>query len=93
MKVSPGFIIAMKAAWLAVLPECGCTLAKLALEQLLGALDGQLLGLVDVLAAAVVAVAGIAFGVLVGEHAAGRLEHGAGNDFSDAISSISSCWR
>ncbi len=28
MKVSPGFIMAMKAAWLAVLPECGCTLAK-----------------------------------------------------------------
>ena len=36
-------------------------------EQLLGAVDGELLGDVDVLAAAVVALAGIAFGVLVGE--------------------------
>ena len=51
-----------------------------AAEQLLGALDGEVLGLVDVLAAAVVAVAGIAFGVLVGEHAARRLEHGARDD-------------
>ncbi|MDR6356321.1 hypothetical protein Q3H58_002992 [Pseudomonas psychrotolerans] len=39
-------------------------------EQLLGALDGQLLDLVDVLAATVVALARIAFGVLVGQHAA-----------------------
>ena len=77
MKVSPGCISAMNAAWLAVEPECGCTLAKLALEQLLGALDGQRLGLVDVLAAAVVAVARIALGVLVGEHGAGRLQHRA----------------
>ncbi|MDT4838636.1 hypothetical protein FQZ97_723980 [compost metagenome] len=36
-------------------------------EQLLDAVDGQLLDLVDVLAAAVVALARIAFGVLVGE--------------------------
>jgi hypothetical protein len=50
-----------------------------ALEQLLGALDGQRLGLVDELAAAVVAVAGIALRVLVGEHAAGRLQHRARN--------------
>ncbi len=44
-------------------------------EQLLGAVDGQLLGDVDVLAAAVVALARIAFGVLVGQHRALRLEH------------------
>src|ERR1700686_2189920 len=44
-------------------------------EQLLGALDRQLLGHVDVLAAAVVALAGIAFRVLVGEHRALRLQH------------------
>ena len=48
-----------------------------ALEELLGALDRQRLGLVDELAAAVVAVAGIALRVLVGEHGAGGLEHGA----------------
>ena len=35
MKVSPGCISAMKAAWLAVLPECGCTLAKLQLNSCL----------------------------------------------------------
>ena len=41
MKVSPGLISAMKAAWLAVLPECDCTLANSTAEQLLGALDRQ----------------------------------------------------
>jgi hypothetical protein len=51
-----------------------------AAEQPLGALDGQPLHLVHVLAAAVVAVARIALGVLVGEHAARRLQHGAGDD-------------
>ncbi len=44
-------------------------------EQLLEALDRQPLGHVDVLAAAVVALARIAFGVLVGQHAALRLQH------------------
>ena len=48
-----------------------------ALEERLGPLDRQHLGLVDELAAAVVAVAGIAFRVLVGEHGAGGLQHGA----------------
>ena len=43
-------------------------------EQLLGAVDRELLGDVDPLAAAVVALAGQALGVLVGEHRAGRLE-------------------
>ncbi len=37
-------------------------------EQLLGAIDGQLLDHVDVFATAVVALVGIAFGVLVCEH-------------------------
>ncbi len=44
-------------------------------EQLLGAIDGELLGDIHVLAAAVVALAGIALGVLVGEHRPLRLEH------------------
>ncbi|MNR44209.1 hypothetical protein D3C85_1629200 [compost metagenome] len=42
---------------------------------MLGAVDGQLLGDIDVLAAAVVALAGIALGVLVGQLAALRLHH------------------
>ena len=40
----------------------------------------ELLGDVDELAAAVVALARIAFGVFVGHHRALRLEHGAGDD-------------
>ena len=43
-------------------------------EELLGAVDRQLLDLVDDLAAAVVAAAGIALGVLVRRHRADRLE-------------------
>jgi hypothetical protein len=43
-------------------------------------LDRERLGDVDELAAAVVAPAGIAFGVLVRHHRALRLEHGAGDD-------------
>ncbi|MNF91970.1 hypothetical protein D3C84_745950 [compost metagenome] len=44
-------------------------------EQLLGALDGQRLNLVDVLAATVVALARITFGVFVGQAAALRFHH------------------
>ena len=47
-------------------------------EQLLGPVDGQLLGHVDELAAAVVAPARVALGVLVGEDGALGLEHGRG---------------
>ena len=49
-------------------------------EELLGALAGQVLDDVGELAAAVVALAGIAFGVLVGEDAAGGFEHGLGGE-------------
>jgi hypothetical protein len=76
---------------LAWLPECGWTLAmpRRAAEQLLGALDGQRLGDVDELAAAVVAAARIALGILVGQHRALRLQHRARETmFSEAISSI-----
>ncbi len=45
-------------------------------EQRLGPLDGEGLDLVDDLLALVVALAGVALGVLVGQHRAGRLEHG-----------------
>ena len=51
-----------------------------AAEQHAGALDRELFGDVDELAAAVVAPARIAFGVFVGHHRALRLEHRAGND-------------
>ena len=44
-------------------------------EQCLGAIDGQLLGDVHIFAAAVVALAGIAFGILVGQLAALRFHH------------------
>ena len=49
-------------------------------EELLGALDRQPLDHVDELAAAVVAAAGVALGVLVGEHAARRFEHRAADE-------------
>ena len=45
-------------------------------EELLGPVAGQVLDHVDVLAAAVVAPAGIALGVLVRQHAAHGLHHG-----------------
>ena len=49
-------------------------------EQLLGAVDRQLLGDVHLLAAAVVAAPGVALGVLVGQHRSGRLEHRLGDE-------------
>ena len=44
-------------------------------EQLLGAVDRQLLGDVDLLATAVVTAAWVTLGVLVGQHRANRIEH------------------
>ena len=49
---------------------------ELGAEQLLGAIDRELLDDVDKLAAAVVPPARIALGILVREHAAGGLHHG-----------------
>ena len=49
-------------------------------EERLGARDGQRLGDVHELAAAVVALAGIALGVLVREHRAGGLENRAAHE-------------
>ena len=46
-------------------------------EELLGAVAREVLHHVGELAAAVVALAGIALGVLVGEDRPGRFEHGA----------------
>ena len=78
--VSPGCGESVEHALVGLRAGVGLHVGEAAAEQLLGALDGQLLDDVDVLAAAVVAPAGIAFGVLVGEDAAGRLEHGLGDD-------------
>ena len=44
-------------------------------EEFLRAIDRELLGDVDILASAVVALARIAFGVLVGQHRALRFQH------------------
>ncbi len=49
-------------------------------EEFFRALAGQVLDDVGVFAAAVVALTGIAFGVLVGEDAAGGFEHGFGGE-------------
>ena len=46
------------------------------LEEFFGALAGEIFHLVGILAAAVVALAGVAFGVFVGEDAAGGFEDG-----------------
>ena len=58
----------------------GLHVGEAAVEQLAGALDRELLGDIDELAAAVVAPARIAFRVFVGHHRALRLEHGARDD-------------
>ena len=54
----------------------GLDVRVLGAEQGLGSVDRELLGDVDMLAAAVVPLAGIALGVLVGQHGALALEHG-----------------
>ncbi len=58
----------------------GLHIGEIAGEELLGALDGQRLGDIDELAAAVVAPARIALGIFVGQHRALGLEHRARDD-------------
>ena len=55
-------------------------IGELAAEQFGDAIDRKLLGDIDELAAAVIALARIAFGIFVGQHRALRLEHGAADD-------------
>ena len=55
-------------------------IGETAAEQALGAVDGQIFGDVDILAAAVIALARIAFGIFIGEDRARRFENGAGDD-------------
>ena len=52
----------------------------LAAKDLFGAVAGQVLDHVSVLATAIVAAAGVALGVFVGEDRAGRLEHRLGDE-------------
>ena len=54
----------------------GLDIGRLGTEDPAYALDSQALHLIDELAAAVIALARIAFGVLVGEHRSLRFEHG-----------------
>ena len=49
-------------------------------EELLGALDGNAFDAIHVLAAAVIALAGVSFGVFVGEDGAHRFEHRFGDE-------------
>ena len=65
----------------------------LAAEQRQGPVDRQLLDDVDLLAAAVVAATGVAFGVLVGEHGPAAWRTAWGTKFSEAIISSVDCWR
>ena len=53
----------------------GLHVGEFAVEQLFRALDGQVLGNIDELAAAIVTPTGIALGVLVGQNRALRLQH------------------
>ena len=53
----------------------GLDVGVVGLEQLLGAVDGQLFGDVHELAAAVIALARIALGILVGQHRTLGFEH------------------
>ncbi len=76
MIVSPGLSIAKNTPWFACEPEFGCTFAASAPNSCLDAVDRELLDDVDVFAAAVIALAGIAFGVLVGQLRALRGHHG-----------------
>ena len=75
--VSPGLRNARYTARFAGEPEYGCTLTWSAPNSAFARSMHELLDLVDVLLALVVALARVALGVLVREHRAGRLEHRA----------------
>ena len=76
MMVSPGFSRPKKHGLVGLRARVRLHVGVLGAEQLLHAVDRQLLGDVDELAAAVVALAGIALGVLVGQLGALRRHHG-----------------
>ena len=80
MNVSPGCISARNTAWLAWLPEFGCTLAKRQPNSRQARSIASVSAMSTILAAAVIAPARIAFGIFVGQHRALRLQHGARDD-------------
>jgi hypothetical protein len=80
MKVSPGCSSARNTRLVHLAAGVRLHVGELSAEQLLGALDRQVLGDIDELAAAVIARARIALGVFVGHHRALRFQHGAGDD-------------
>ena len=75
MTLSPGSSSAMYAAMVGVRAGVRLHVGVLGAEQRARARAREFLGVVDDEVAAVVALAGIALGVLVGEHRALRLEH------------------
>ena len=73
--VSPGAISARYAAAFACAAGVRLHVGVVGAEELLGALDGESFRDVDELATAVITLARITFGVLVGEHRALRFQH------------------
>jgi hypothetical protein len=71
----------------------GCTLAKPQPNSCLARSMASCSTSSTIFAAAIIALAGIAFGIFVGEDRALRFEHRRETMFSDAISSICSCSR
>ena len=79
--VSPGCRTAAIGLHVGLRTGVGLHVGVFGAEKFLGAVAGQVFHHVGKLAAAVVALAGIAFGIFVGEHRAHGLEHG----FADKI--------
>ena len=69
-----------KHALIGLAAGIGLHIGEAAAEQFGRAVDGELLGDIDKLAPAVIAPAGIALGIFVGQHRALRFEHGARDD-------------
>ena len=66
-----------KDALIGLAAGVGLHIREVAAEHLFRAIDGKFLGDVDNVAAAVIALSGIAFRVFVGEHRSGRFKHRA----------------
>ena len=80
MIVSPGLEQRQKHRLVRLAAGVRLHVGEAAAEEPLRPLDGEVLGDVDILAAAIVAPARIALGIFVGHHRALRLEHGARHD-------------
>ena len=71
----------------------GLDIGMVRAEELAGPLPGDVLHHVHALAAAVVPLAGVALGVLVGEHRGRGSQHRLAHKFSEAMSSMFLRWR